>query len=310
MQAPAPSPAPAVIHAEVTFSRVSDAQAALNNLSDLSVVPANFDEDIESACVASRELAKQDCRLKRCVKKGFDENGELCDAQTFPWYSLKHNKLGEFGCGVAVELLLRFQWECCGALLLMFLLTIPASWSNWTRNQVRNSCRAFLSSVVVGLPALHNTSSSFVINASASADAPAECGYSSLPVRMPPPRRSFYLDATLGACEEFSNSTSLILPEFSSPYPYVRTPAAAYCLRVEAGAGAAVWSSCVALLLFLGFLVYLRRMQTKIVRGFDGRVWSAADYAVILEVRPPPPAALSLFWPSNRCSLFWPSSPS
>ena len=149
----------------------------------------------------------------------------------------------------------------------MFLLSLPQMLDNWQRNNLRDTCRDFLQN--------------------ASLTPAGECGYrAALPVRMAPPRRSFYLKLTLGACQEFSNATRLGQPFPGEPYPYVSVPNAQFCLGADnQGEVMLHWWLCAfgGVCVFLVFLLRLRRLQTETTRNHDKRVWTVADYSVLIE---------------------------
>jgi hypothetical protein len=253
------------------FTTVAAAEAALESLVDLDVIPENIEDDFGGMWPANRELAKQHCRFGRCVKKTLNSDGELVAVETIRvWNLWQHKELGLYGCNVAVRLLLTFQLECVLVLVVQFLLAVPQLLDNWRRNAMRDECRAELRG-------------STAAGASDTAGIAAACGYGGAHVRMSPPLRSLYLTATLGACEEYSNATDLNQPTFNQPYPFVRVEAA-YCLS-GSGMETLSWWLCAfgGTCVFLLFLLRLLRLQTVIVRSHDRQLWTVSDYAVLIE---------------------------
>ena len=111
-----------------------------------------------------------------------------------------------------------------------------------------------------------------------------ECGYTGLPVRSIIDVASFPLRFSLGSCEEYSNETeyTLVPPTYSGVDPFV-------LLNNETSACTTsdhrphVWvGQFGSLLLFLCFLLRLRRMQHAAAKRYDQKLCTASDYAVLL----------------------------
>ena len=229
------------------------------------------ENELRHAEPARKDVAVRECLYARCVQREVDEEGEVVDVRRFPLLTLRHSQLGLYGCPVAIELLLSFQLECAFVLGLMFLLALPALQDNWARSARRDECRA-----------------AHVLNA--TAPAVASCDYAGRPVRLPLPMQPSYLSASLGACEEFSNATAQLQPAIDLPSPYTSTPGASFCLDGGGGGGGgggsqqewAQWGFCGAFVLLLAFLLRLRRLQAVKTRNFDARVWTVADYSVMI----------------------------
>ena len=259
----------------VKMAALEDASSCLP---DLNVLPTTFlDDDVEQAQPASKDLAKHSMLMERVARKQVDESGRVVSVRPFPFWTLRHDKLGTYGVNVAFQLLLSFQLECVAVLVIMFLLHLPQLIDNRTRNVVRDACR----------DAMRRASAANASAANAAWDASA-CGYAAANVRMSPPKRAAYLTLTLGACEEFVNGSSLSQPALGEPYPFVAVPDAPFCLLSGGPSGAMapwVWwlSSFGGTCCFLVFVLRLRRLRTVVTREHDRRTWTVADYAVMIE---------------------------
>ena len=97
------------------------AAKSLDALADLSVLPDRLEHDLEKARPASKQLAKQSMLFDRIVKKTVDDKGELISIEKFPFWTLRHSRLGEYGVNVAMQLLLSFQMECVGVFIVSVL---------------------------------------------------------------------------------------------------------------------------------------------------------------------------------------------
>ncbi len=224
------------------------------------------DKEVEQGAVdahARRRMAAESALLDSCVWKIINHKGHLEDVRRFPFRSWSmHRDLGKYGCSVAVRLLLVVQQEGIIALVICFLLCVPNLVDNLRRSDLRHGCR---------------------FDAAAARDA---CGRApSAALRAPDamPEQPFYLWTATGACEEYRNTSLVLQPTFTHDYPFARLGSAAFCVRAYEEQAYALWSGALVVLVLTAFLLHLRRLQTRIVRDHDRRLWTTSDYAVLIE---------------------------
>ena len=221
------------------------------------------DED-EAAGDADQRIARESALLDSCVCKTLNHKGQLSDVRRFPFRSWSmHRDLGKYGCSVAVRLLLISQQETIVVLVACFLLAIPSMLDNLQRSELRDRCR-------------HNPT------------VLVDCGRLSDPAtllrsRELMPQQPHYLWYAMGACEEYSNATSLLQPVHTQPFPFEAVPTASFCARAHDSMHLELWCGTLATLVLTIFLLHLRRLQTRIVRDHDRRLWTTSDYAVLIE---------------------------
>ena len=174
-----------------------------------------------------------------------------------------------------MQLLLVFQQEAIGVLLLLFVVALPNLVDNHRRGSLRDACRA---THAASIAAAANSSGGTAPLANIS----ATCGYDGLAVRSVLPRPSPYLRLALGSCEEYSQANLLVQPTPGQAYPFIETPRADYCIDAAAHPYA-FWCGTLSVAVVLSFMCYLRWLQTRIVRSYDERLWTVADYAVLVE---------------------------
>jgi hypothetical protein len=252
--------------------------------------------DLGGAFSASKTAAlaeaKRSSQLKQIVKKRLPISEKEKKAAAAGQYRTPDGKpllverfkvtdkmklLRDYGCPVAVNLYLRFQLECAGLFLVMFVLAIPDMASNYMRNEVRTACRAlthedFLFASV--------TSASAAINGS-------ECGWEGLGgvVRRNISASPTTLLFSLGACMEYTSYTDKLQPiaNPSNGTAFVATPDASYCARSsDALTSIQFWLQFVNVLVFFAFLIRLRRVQRTAAEKLDRENWTAADYTVLV----------------------------
>ena len=220
---------------------------------------SDLDDERECECANLRE-AKKAALLDSCVLKTVDDKGRLKDIRRFPFASLSaHRSLGLYGCPVAVRLLLVLQQEGILALALCFLVCLPCVVDNMRRSVIRSQCRSDGGGVACG-------------------------PWTSLLLREPDrmPKQPFYLWATIGSCEEYTNSSIDVQPVYSREYPLRATREAAFCIKAYHEQHYELWAGVLVTAILVLFLCQLRRLQTRIVADQDEQLWSATDYAVLL----------------------------
>ena len=254
--------------------------------------------------------------MRRCVKKTparrkgryIDATGIRVNVERFGWLRTPYMKLVEFGCPIAVTLLLQFLREGSVLFLLMSLVASPAAIDAVYRNLRRRQCRLLVHTAVAG--------------SSRQAQFKFEgCGYEGVAVRdsLPGIHEAFWTGIHLlpgfGTCSEYAASpamcerpgrASLIFCNVSSAQvistpeiePFVSLGSGAdYCADGDAGLtgglrlGPTLAFGGMALntLLFLLFLLRVRRMQVLQTMASNRseakvkeHVYTAADFAVMI----------------------------
>lgn len=170
--------------------------------------------------------ARKASLLKRIVRKAIakegqdtpykSEKGQPLVVRPFPFFE-KTSHLRNYGCPIAVNLYMRFQKECGGLFVIMFLIALPDLANNVQRNVDRNDCRAF-TDLMGPYEAVTNATS-----------AHASCGWEGLPIRKNLTALNWYLQTALGTCQVAtarvpcaSTASSLRLPALRSR-PHVPT---------------------------------------------------------------------------------------
>jgi len=224
--------------------------------------------------------ARKASLLKRIVRKAIakegqdtpykSEKGQPLVVRPFPFFE-KTSHLRNYGCPIAVNLYMRFQKECGGLFVIMFLIALPDLANNVQRNVDRNDCRAF-TDLMGPYEAVTNATS-----------AHASCGWEGLPIRKNLTALNWYLQTALGTCQEYTSADSRILPVRSvANATFVPTPGASYCQTEGGLSSAAYWFQFLNVLLFFVFLVRMRSMQRRAALDQDLAWWTASDYTVLV----------------------------
>ena len=111
------------------------------------------------------------------------------------------------------------------------------------------------------------------------------CGYQGLPIRPNITEGLWWLGFGLGVCEEYTNTTDQVLLSPMSMQTrdelLVATPSADFCIP-DSGNDFIYWLGSVNVIIFVLYLVRLRRLQFVAARETDKAIWSAADYSVMI----------------------------
>lgn len=198
---------------------------------------------------------------------------EIADMKRAPLLGKVGQINAEYGVPKAMTLYLRFQIQASIFTFMVFLLSLPHVVDSYSRNTLRNECRADL-----------------LAGGNASA-----CGYDRYAVRasreipLVPDGFANIVDLAangqsmwgLGACEEYSNLTN-----YSLPFPglgvqlFVETPSEPTC-----GGGLAsiaYWCDFLITLAVLGGIYFLRYQARAEALADDHARWTTGDYAVML----------------------------
>ena len=208
-------------------------------------------------------------RTGRCVKQRPDPAGRYvnpslgrCELHLLPYWRWckPASLLWEHGCAVSVTLLLRFLLEASLVCLLIQILHLPLLIDNLRRNEIRVACREWwvdnmsytifpevrfrprqrrqsaddkisfnpcACGYTCGMPEDGDQS---MAPAAEPPGTPSGLGYPK-PIRLGLPAISWYLWPTAGSCEEYTNTTTIIIPPpfYEVEYPFVSLPQAAFC---------------------------------------------------------------------------------
>lgn len=228
--------------------------------------------------------------LQRCVKKTINPNGQyespttpglMMDVERFPMTGTSYTKLRDYGCSVAVNLYLRFNLEAGAVFLLMFIVSLPQLFDSYERNSLRNECRNAMSDNATAVLA-----GDFVGSSSGG-----RCGYAD-DIRQNLTQIGFLVMTALGTCEEYNNVTDGVLfsPTDSGKvgddeWPLSSTPNADFCVDGDKTT-AIYWLGALNCVIFILFMVRLRRLQLTAARETDKALWTAADYALLIRDLP------------------------
>ena len=143
------------------------------------------------------------------------------------------------------------------------------------RNNLRDQCRNGLRTEY-GYDVLVNGAA---IYSNYTGPAPAQCGYTGLPVRKDSaalPEIQWYLKSCIGACQEYNDLTTTSLP-VGTPFLFVDVDRSHFCAD---GSSAIFWVSTLTTILFLLYLVRLRRVTQQAAENDDRERLTTADYAL------------------------------
>lgn len=231
--------------------------------------------------------AKERALTQRCViahedgdgqYQSEDANGSRYSIERLGLFDMSQH-LHEFGCPVAMSLLLRFMLEGSVLMVLMFAMSLPQAHANSVRNKWRNDCRQ----------------SSFdsygsLTNGTQDGDAGlmALCGYLGHGVRANMNLLPTYLLYAMGSCQEYTAGSAPIMipsPTYSGVPVFVSSDSAQFC--TSRGGLFQHWESWLAEvgcpLLLLVFLVRMRQLRRAHSIARDLAIWSASDYSTCLE---------------------------
>ena len=230
------------------------------------------------------DVAQRQSLLRRCVKKTLDERGELTHIETFPvWHApIGARALEDYvGPASAVSHLLRFYRQAACLLLVLLLASIFPMVENYSRNAVRNECRATLREnfgELTGSPA--------------STYRAARCGFAGVDVMQDISPIPGFLMTGLGTCQEYSNTTGrepedvFGLEGFQARVASFEefSPSAALCAGdlFEGARLVSYWAETLNVLLVLTFLIMVRRSIVREARLADERLLTTGDYAVMV----------------------------
>ena len=234
--------------------------------------------------------------LQRCVKKTINPNGQyespttpglMMDVERFPMTGTSYTKLRDYGCSVAVNLYLRFNLEAGAIFLLMFIVSLPQLVDSYERNSLRNECRSAMSDNATAV-----LTGDFVGSYSGGRCGYADAGNETLSIRQNLTEIGFLVMTALGTCEEYNTLTDAVLfsPTDSGKvgddeWPLSSTPNADFCVGGDKET-AIYWLGALNSVIFILFMVRLRRLQLTAARETDKALWTAADYALLIRDLP------------------------
>ena len=227
------------------------------------------------------DVAQRHSLLLRCVKKELDELGEPTRVETFPFWHAGLRAVESYGCSVAVSHLLRFYRQAACLLLVLLLASLFPMLENYSRNAVRNECRA----------ALHGSFGELT-GWPASTEQAARCGLAGVDVKQDIGPVPALLMTGLGTCQEYSNATgreletvfgiSTFEARVASFEPLSPNATACTSPLFDGARLVSYWADTLTVLLVLGFLIQLRRSIVRETRVSDERQLTTGDYAVMI----------------------------
>ena len=178
----------------------------------------------------------------------------------------------EFGLSPMVGLFLRFQLEAAVLVLLLFLLQLPELVTNFDHATTRNECRAALATEYAQL-----------VTSDPSTPQLARCGYAGLGIRHPIPQIPLFLKFASSRCYEYNNLTSSTQP-VAPPIPFVQLPESgpSFCTAPNESRRQLVMS-LLQIIVIVGFLLRLRRLQRWAGIADDDALYTTGDYAAMVK---------------------------
>ena len=177
--------------------------------------------------------------------------------------------------------LLRFYRQAASLLFVLLLASLFPMLENYSRNAVRNECRAALRgsfSELTGWPA--------------STERAARCGLAGVDVKQDIGPVPALLMTGLGTCQEYSNATgreletvfgiSTFEARVASFEPLSPNATACTSPLFDGARLVSYWADTLTVLLVLGFLIQLRRSIVRETRVSDERQLTTGDYAVMI----------------------------
>ena len=231
----------------------------------------------------SASLLKRIVNIKRSIDGQYVRNGVRVNVKPFSLFEGR-SRLHNYGCSVALNLFLQFQFECGMVFLLMAMISIPALVNNSRRAAARAACRSSTKSAnSTGM--LMDAIQTCGLRPDGQANL-ALIGRNLSDRVLSEPGASGILGTVLsfgeGTCEEYTDNMSSVQLSHSDLDVFVPTPGAPYCQGHSPLASAAYWMSFVNVLVFFAFLIRVRRMQRTAAVRHDRELWTAGDYAVLI----------------------------
>ena len=233
--------------------------------------------------------ARKRALQERCVKVVLDPDGVNSNAVREMHVCGDYGaNFVEFGLSPMVGLFLRFQLEAALLVLLLFLLQLPALVTNFDHATTRNECRAALT-----------TDYEELVSAQPSTPQLARCGYAGLGIRASIPDVPLFLRFAASRCYEYNNLTSSTQP-VAPPTPFVQLPTSgvAFCASPNESRAQLVLG-LLQMVLIVGFLLRLRRLQRRAGIADDDALYTTGDYAAMakgLERGKPREEVLDKLW--------------
>jgi ADP-ribose pyrophosphatase len=259
----------------------------------------------------------------RCVKihkdgklDAIDSDAKDIKVDTFPVLG-SAKKLGEYGCGLAVQIYFNFHVDGMKLFLLLFVISIYTMAENDSRNDLRNTCRKNVSEYLLNFSSLISPGAGYgvpnnfanVTEWMADVDPQDRCGYGALQIRRVNegadggmtetranagnlPQVPNYLTLAMGTCTEATTRTSkedlgysLGLPaQQVTQYGYIRQ-SSELCDGVWFSGAQIVsyWLEFISVVVLLAFFTREFYKTKSRADEFDHANLTTSDFSVMLE---------------------------
>ena len=238
--------------------------------------PSSIEE--ESSMRASlEEESRMRTRTIRRADADADADEENALPRALQVCSCTTRHLHKYGAPPAVSVYLRSQVELGWLMFLCFLIALPETWDNVSRNWTRNECRNLLSTPTgyARLTALanngtdHSQFATLTANQSTAVDSSdsaidtqfLRCGFSGAAPRSQIEALPAFLLPARGTCFEYRQGTQSVQP-VRGPDAFVRLRA--HSELCDTDGWASRWIRAIYACMLVGFLLRLRAIQSSI----------------------------------------------
>ena len=238
--------------------------------------PSSIEEESRMRASLEEESRMRTRTIRRAdADADADEENALPRALQVCSCTTRH--LHKYGAPPAVSVYLRSQVELGWLMFLCFLIALPETWDNVSRNWTRNECRELLSTPTsyARLTALanngtdHSQFETLTANQSAAVDSSdsaidtqfLRCGFSGAAPRSQIEALPSFLLPARGTCLEYRQGTQSVQP-VRGPDAFVRLRA--HSELCDTDGWASRWIRAIYACMLVGFLLRLRAIQSSI----------------------------------------------